>query len=329
MRTNEIYMLPLVSVIIPTYNYAQYICEAVNSVLTQEYPVGQIEIIIVDDGSTDNTQGILQPFIDKGSITYYHQQNKGKASATNYGIQHSNGKYIFNLDADDFFLPNKIAASVNVFETDTDIVHVASAAQCLWQDSQVSGIEDLPVAIVGKVVDGNWLLEYFYNNKILFGGGSTYAAKASVLKKIQIPDAVDMYIDEFLLLAILPLGKSFFVGQPLSVWRIHTSNYSGKTSSIKKRANKGERLLESSSAVLAYLEDNIFNARLIKIYRLQHVTRQVVFKESVNDKKASDILHYATEVFFRIRPGWLLIRKHNVINRLIPTFLLRFLRKVK
>ena len=312
-------MLPLVSVVIPTYNYAQYIGEAVDSILNQKYPRQLIEIIVVDDGSTDDTKTVLNQLIDDGTVKYYYQQNNGKASATYNGIQKSSGKYIFNMDADDLFLPEKISASVDIFESDDDIVHVASAALCLFQDTKESGSEDLPAVILGTPLDGNWLLKYFYQNKILYGGGSTYAARASVLKDINIPPGVDMYIDEFLLLAILPFGKSFFADKPLSVWRIHTSNYSGKTVSAEKQKAKGERLLRSSEAVLAYLIDHQFNEYIIKVYRLQHVTRAIVFKESLNSKSLADILRYAKNVFFDIKPGWKLIKKHNVINRLIPS----------
>ena len=103
-------MTPLISVIIPTYNYANYIVEAITSVLNQNYPTDKIEIIVVDDGSTDNTEETLKPFVDEGRIVFYSQQNQGKASATYFGIQNCTGEYIFNLDADDYFLPNKIIA---------------------------------------------------------------------------------------------------------------------------------------------------------------------------------------------------------------------------
>jgi len=59
-------MTPLISVIIPTYNYANYIVEAITSVLNQNYPTDKIEIIVVDDGSTDNTEETLKPFVDEG-----------------------------------------------------------------------------------------------------------------------------------------------------------------------------------------------------------------------------------------------------------------------
>ncbi len=318
---------PLVSVIIPTYNYTNYIIEAIDSVLCQTYPKEKIEIIVVDDGSTDDTFSVLKEFIDKKVIQYFFQENKGKANATYKAIQKCTGKYIFNLDADDYFLPDKISKYVKVFEKDDTIVHVGTAAKVLYQYNHVFVTEKLPKDILGKPLYGNWLLQRFYSSNLFFGGGTTYAARASVLKTIKIPDAVDMYIDEFLILAILPLGKSYFLEEPLSVWRMHKDNFSVYAEVKENQVKKDKRLLQSSAAVLNYLLENKFDKKLITIYSLQDATRQIAFKESTNTKKISDIAKYAFNVFFKIKPGLRLINKYNVINRLIPLYILKSIKK--
>src|SRR5688500_5842068 len=96
---------PLISVIIPTYNYGQFICQAIDSVLRSEFPQEEIEIIVIDDGSVDDTAYKAKMYGDR--VRYVTQKNLGKAWATQVGINLSRGKYIFNLDADDLFLPNK------------------------------------------------------------------------------------------------------------------------------------------------------------------------------------------------------------------------------
>jgi glycosyltransferase involved in cell wall biosynthesis len=320
---------PLVSVIIPTYNYGQYIVAAINSVLTQTYPADRIEIIVIDDGSTDSTREILSTLIDAGKINYFYQKNCGKASATRKAIQISKGKYIFNLDADDYFFNDKIEKTVTVFETDPEIVHVASAAHVLNQDTQtLEGLEELPKEIVGKILNGNDLLKHFYDDNILYGGGTTYAARASVLKCIEIPAAVDMYIDEFLILAILPFGKSYFVPSALSVWRVHSSNYSGITDSGEKKRLKNERLLKSSRAILDYLIEKKFKKELIDIYRIKDATRILAFKEFLNQKSLRDIWGFAHLVFIQIQPRIKIIRKYQIINRLIPNTLFKLMKKI-
>ncbi|OPJ56515.1 glycosyltransferase [Alkalithermobacter paradoxus] len=106
-----------VSVIIPTYNYARFISNAIDSVLNQTYT--NIEIIIVDDGSVDNTKYVLSQYTDV--IKYYYQDNKGPASARNLGIKHSTGEYICFLDSDDAFIEDKIDIQLNEFSKNKNI----------------------------------------------------------------------------------------------------------------------------------------------------------------------------------------------------------------
>jgi glycosyltransferase involved in cell wall biosynthesis len=105
---------PLVSVIIPLYNSELYIKETVESVFAQTYP--NIEIILVDDGSTDGTKNVVQPYIDKKLVTYIYQTNKGLPGARNTGIRNSRGPYVAYLDSDDVFFPEKIERQVAYLE---------------------------------------------------------------------------------------------------------------------------------------------------------------------------------------------------------------------
>ncbi len=97
---------PLVSIVIPAYNAAAYVRDAVDSALAQTY--AEKEVIVVDDGSTDGTAKVLAPYRDAGVIVYIHQENKGLSAARNAGIRAAKGEFVALLDADDIFLPNKI-----------------------------------------------------------------------------------------------------------------------------------------------------------------------------------------------------------------------------
>ncbi len=97
-----------VSVIIPTYNRARFIESAIKSVLVQTYK--DYEVIVIDDGSSDNTSEIVKKF--KGACTYLQQANAGPSAARNYGISHSSGDVIAFLDADDAWLPGKLEGQV-------------------------------------------------------------------------------------------------------------------------------------------------------------------------------------------------------------------------
>jgi len=95
---------PFISVVIPTYNYARYVTQAVDSVLAQTYPAG--EIVVVDDGSTDNTRERLQPYWAR--IHYVYQANQGLSAARNAGIRVARGDVIALLDSDDLWHPRKL-----------------------------------------------------------------------------------------------------------------------------------------------------------------------------------------------------------------------------
>ena len=103
---------PLVSVIIPTYNCAPYIAEAIESVLAQGYR--NFEIIVVDDGSTDNTRVVLGPYWER--IIYLEQVNQGVVAARNVGIEYARGELIAFLDADDVWFPRKLALQIQAYQ---------------------------------------------------------------------------------------------------------------------------------------------------------------------------------------------------------------------
>lgn len=104
---------PLVSVVVPTYNISHYLIGAIKSVLAQTYE--NWELIIIDDGSIDDTRAVVQAFPDK-RIRYFHQENKGLAATRNRGMAQARGKYIAFLDADDIFLPKKLEKHVAYLE---------------------------------------------------------------------------------------------------------------------------------------------------------------------------------------------------------------------
>lgn len=116
---------PRVSVIIPVYQGDRFLGEAVESVLNQTYT--NYEIIVVDDGSTDNSLEVLEHYFDK--ICYVFQGNQGVAAARNRGLQIARGEFIAFLDQDDFWLPEKLALQIACFDAQPElgIVH------CGWR----------------------------------------------------------------------------------------------------------------------------------------------------------------------------------------------------
>ena len=101
---------PLLSVLVPTHNYGRFISLALDSVLSQQ--VDGVEIVVVDDGSTDDTPEVLRPYAEAGSVRYVRQANSGPSVARNTAIQNSRAPLMMFLDADDLLLPGCIASTV-------------------------------------------------------------------------------------------------------------------------------------------------------------------------------------------------------------------------
>lgn len=110
-------MHPLVSVVIPTYNRAQMLEQAIDSVLAQDYP--NFELIVVDDGSSDHTSEILNKY--SFQISCHYQERQGVSSARNHGTRLSRGKYICFLDSDDLWQHRKLSVQVEFMELATQI----------------------------------------------------------------------------------------------------------------------------------------------------------------------------------------------------------------
>lgn len=112
----------LISVIIPVYNVEKYLHECVDSVLGQTYK--NLEVILVDDGSTDSSGKICDEYVEKNDrITVIHQKNSGPSKTRNTGLENANGKYIYFLDSDDYIGNNALELLVNTAESnDADLV---------------------------------------------------------------------------------------------------------------------------------------------------------------------------------------------------------------
>ncbi len=112
---------PLVSVIIPVHNMGRYLADALRSVFAQDYR--PIEVIVVDDGSTDDTAEVARSF---GEVDYVHQSNQGVAAARNQGIARSRGELIAFLDADDLWAPPKLTVQVEWMRERPEIGYVTA-----------------------------------------------------------------------------------------------------------------------------------------------------------------------------------------------------------
>lgn len=149
----------LVSVIIPTYNRASYLIQSIESVLAQSYR--NLEVIVVNDGSTDETRAILEPY--RSRIAYYEKTNGGKSSALNLGLKHISGEYVWVFDDDDIALPELVESHMSVFESQTQIDFVYSGYAFFEGNDSNNVIETVEARahpdaeMVGELLNGNFI----------------------------------------------------------------------------------------------------------------------------------------------------------------------------
>lgn len=134
-----------VSIIIPAYNQAPYVATAIQSVQSQTY--ADWELIVVDDGSTDETAEVVRPYADGTRIRYVHQANKGLPGARNTGIRHATADYLAFLDADDWYHPEKLAEQVRHLREYPDVGLSYTSRIDVAQDGSVLNLRRAPAAV--------------------------------------------------------------------------------------------------------------------------------------------------------------------------------------
>lgn len=157
--------LPLISVVIPNFNGLPFIRQAINSVLQQEY--ANLELIIVDDGSTDGSVEELKRLIHPQVAILFNQTNVGPGLALKRGVNAAKGKYIARLDADDIMLPHRLHQQVTFMEYNSDIGILGGGAQLIDEAGNVTG-QRLPSAIDDKHIQWKILLKNpFINSTVM------------------------------------------------------------------------------------------------------------------------------------------------------------------
>lgn len=161
---------PLVSVIIPVFNSEAFVAEAIESVRAQSYP--KWELILVDDGSTDRSKNIIQPFLKDHRIRYVFQKNKGQGSARNTGIGYASGSLVAFLDADDIWDAHKLETQVKIMQTaQPDLVY-----------SKIRYISSRGVKLHKKIGSGTGIIHGF-RGLFMLGCGNIAIPNSSVIVK--------------------------------------------------------------------------------------------------------------------------------------------------
>lgn len=222
---------PVVSVITPTYNDSGTLSRAIDSVLNQTY--GTFEYIIVDDASTDDTESVVELYDDTRIQYLRHEENKGGSAARNTGIEQAKGKYVAFLDADDEWLPEKLAAQIDCLEGRTNewvAVYCDRKTQTAEGDRYLTQVINTLLQMIGQTSiepaarkGGERLIRELLTKRISVGGGSTLMVRTDIAKKIEGFDpSFSRHQDWEFFIRIVKEGKIEFVDNKLCI--IHESS---------------------------------------------------------------------------------------------------------
>jgi len=227
-RMSEEYEPGFVSVIIPTYNRVHLVSQAVQSVLDQTYQ--DLEIIVVDDGSTDNTEEVVRSFKDSRICYIRHKENRGGSAARNTGIKAARGEFIAFLDSDDEWLPSKLSKQMTIFQAAPEELGVVYCG-VYFVDYQ----SDRIIETIVPDYRGNIL-------KVILNRGSGPSLPASVVKKecfekVGLFDEIfPSYQDADLWARISQFYQFDFVKECLlKVWRNHEQISTNEIARLKGR----------------------------------------------------------------------------------------------
>jgi glycosyltransferase involved in cell wall biosynthesis len=207
---------PTVTVLIDTFNYGHFIEEAIASVLAQDFPAEHLEILVVDDGSTDDTAERVRKYASR--VQYVCKANGGQASAFNFGLERSSGDIIAFLDADDYWLPGKLRSVVEEFDRNRQVGMVYHDFWKLWPDGgfTVSGYQGLSGCIPAS---RDSLLRYDFHPT------SALAVRKSILDRIlPVPEELVIQADAYLSACALFLAPVSYLSDRLMAYRIHGEN---------------------------------------------------------------------------------------------------------
>lgn len=239
---------PRVSVIVPTYNSGAFVGQAVASVCHQTY--SDFELIVIDDGSTDDTQRALEPYRDR--VRYFYQPNMGESSARNRGIQEACGDYIAFLDADDLWLPGKLAQQVVLMDQNPEAVLIYSP--CFWINAAGERIFHHGSNIVGEGIPG--LADVFPQLALgdLMASPSCVMVRRAYLAQGRGFDPTIRHGEDWDLWLRLSLqGPVLFVSEPLVCYRIHHPKRRLAIESDPEYVQQNVQIIDSAFAAASLL----------------------------------------------------------------------------
>lgn len=278
----------MVSVIIVVYNGEKYIEEAIQSVLNQTYK--DIELVIADDGSTDNTYKIIEKYND---IVYVYQKNKGEGSARNLGIEASKGEYLAFLDADDLYAPDKIEKQLNILLENKDIDVVYNDLKVV--DENLNYLNILKSEGVYEKRE-DLLANIIYRQVIQ--GPICMMMRRNCIKDIKWSEELVYTVDYEYVIKLAFKHNFKYLEEPLYIYRRHGSNLSNKHSATVEEEMKiiKDLGIDNIKNIIAQATLNEHEKQLllskiyIKIHRYEEA--KVILEGELNENNCGLVYFY-------------------------------------
>jgi len=241
---------PYASVLIDTYNHERFIEQAVRSVLEQDFPASDREVLVVDDGSTDRTCEIVRRF--EPHVRYLRKQNGGQASAFNAGIQECQGEIVAFLDGDDWWAPRKLSAVAGAFADEVEVGVVGHGLTEVYPDGR-QRVEALREISRFRITSPEEAKKFSTRRSFL--GSSRVTYRRETLCRIgPVPEPLAFEADEYLSALAGLFADVLILAEPLTFYRLHNNNLFQITGGNTQATRKKQQVL----SFLAQLLDKKF-----------------------------------------------------------------------
>ncbi len=243
----RIMRLPFLSVLIDTFNHERFIEEAVVSVLEQDFAASDLEILAVDDGSTDRTPEILRKFVPR--VRVLTKKNGGQASAFNAGIPECRGEVVAFLDGDDWWAREKLSRVMTAMADEPAVGIVGHGITVVQRD----GREQQEILREGFRFQANDLEgARLFRVRRSFLGTSRMTIRRALLAEIgRVPEAIAIEADEYLFTMAAVLGPARILPEPLTYYRLHDANLYQMSEMDRGRMKRKQAVIAALAAALA------------------------------------------------------------------------------
>src|ERR1700752_928578 len=212
---------PHISVLIDTYNHERYIEQAIVSVLEQDFPSDEVEIVVVDDGSTDGTHSIIEKFLPR--LRYIRKKNGGQASAFNAGIPELRAPIVAFLDGDDWWVKQKLSVVAETFEANPEMAVVGHG---FYEVRDTEPAHEMFIPAKTYRLDLSSVdAARFADAGLTMLGTSRLSIRREILKRlVPLPEELVFCADAPILTLALALGGAFIIHRPLCYYRQHSES---------------------------------------------------------------------------------------------------------